>query len=404
MNSTLAKIIYYLILIGISCNVVRLYFQQKDVQLIMDEAVYPWYFQLSFLGNVLLCAAAVSCFFMYRKYFPPFITTCYLLLIMWVTIASISDFNAIFKKPSFFFSVKGIGTYINFGLLFFAADTERFPKILKLFYYICFFFIVAGFINLGTVGLGASRKDFLYVIKDSAFFCVWVFPYFFLQPDEDKRKNLLHLGTFMLIVLLVFFTGARSYLIICTVILMVKFSKSFKSQNGIFAIVGLIVMLVAGYIIISNSEFSGSLDNAMDNFAERSGEDTRSDQIFDFLSQYSLEYLWQGVGPLGLWYWNSIGDYYGYLDNQFLLLSWWAGLPAIITYMYFLIRSLFIESEIQFFQDIKGTKLMIGFWILACLGLAIYVTICSDLYYYFISFMIGLNACQYTKLIEPEND
>ncbi|MES2851254.1 MAG: hypothetical protein V4685_19555 [Bacteroidota bacterium] len=404
MNRTIARIIYYCILVGLTCNFVRLYLQQRDVQLIMDEAVYPWYFQLSFLGNVLICAASVMSFFLYRKYFPSFITTCYLLLILWVTIASFSDFSAIFKRTTFFFSIKGIGTYINFGLLFFAADTERFPKVLKFFYYACFFFIIAGYINLGTVGLGASRKDFLYVIKDSAFFCVWVFPYFFLQPDEDKRKNLFHLGTFLLIVLLVFFTGARSYLIISMVILMVKFSKSFKSQNGIFAIVGLIVLVIGGYLIISNSQFSGSLDNALDNFSERSVEDTRSDQIFDFLSQYDLEYLWQGVGPLGLWYWNSIGDYYGFLDNQFLLLSWWAGLPAIITYMYFLIKSLFIESEIRLFQDVRATKLMIGFWICACLGLAIYVTICSDPYYYFISFMIGLNACQYTKIIEPEID
>lgn len=57
------------------------------------------------------------------------------------------------------------------------------------------------------------------------------------------------------------------------------------------------------------------------------------------------------------------------------------------------------------FQDIKGIKLIIGLWIAACLGFAIYVTISSEPYYYFISFMIGLNACQCTKIWgEPEEE
>jgi hypothetical protein len=322
-------------------------------------------------------------------------------MILLVFIASLNDLNAVFKQPSFFFSIKGMGTFINFGLLYFAAD-ERFPKILKFFYYICFLFIVGGFINLGQVGLGSSRREFLLSIQNLTFFCIWVFPYFFLQEEENKRKNLVNLGAFLAIIFLILATGARSYLIIAAIYLIVKFSKNIKSKNGMFALVGLVVLAGVGYMLLVNSDYSGTFNGAVNNLAERSGEDTRSDQILDFLSQYDTDYLLQGVGPMALWYWNGIEQYYGFLDNQFLLLAWWAGLPAIITYVFFLVRSLYTKSEILQFQDIKGVKLIIGFWIAACLGFAIYVTICSDLYYFFISFMIGLNACQYSKILDPE--
>lgn len=113
----------------------------------------------------------------------------------------------------------------------------------------------------------------------------------------------------------------------------------------------------------------------------------------------------RGVGPKGTWYWHNIESNYEFLDNQFLLLAWWAGLPAILIYLVLLIKSMFVKSETLLFQDIKGIKLIIGLWIAACLGFAIYVTISSEPYYYFISFMIGLNACQYTKIWgEPEEE
>ena len=402
MKNSFSKYIYYAIIIGISCNVVRLYFQQRDALELALEQVYPWYYQVGFLGNVFMCFAAVSSFFLYRKFFPSYITACYLLLILLVFIASVNDLNAIFKRPNFFFSIKGIGTFINFGVLYFAADTERFPKVLKYFYFICFFLIAAAFINLAGMGFGASRKEYLTSIGGLVFYCIWVFPYFFLQHGENKKKNLINLGTFMVIILLVLFTGARSYLIISALYLIVKFSKTLKSKNGVAMIIGLIVLTGVGYIILSNSAFSGSVEGAVNNLSERSAEDTRSEQILDFLSQYDTAYLLQGVGPTALWFSHGNNDLYGFLDNQFLLLLWWAGLPALLTYIFFLVKSLFTKSEIQYFEEIKGLKMIIALWIAASLGFAIYVTISSDLYYFFISFMIGLNACQYTKILEPE--
>lgn len=37
-----------------------------------------------------------------------------------------------------------------------------------------------------------------------------------------------------------------------------------------------------------------------------------------------MEYFLQGMGHKGTWYWHSIESNYEFLDNQFLLLAWWA--------------------------------------------------------------------------------
>jgi hypothetical protein len=41
-------------------------------------------------------------------------------------------------------------------------------------------------------------------------------------------------------------------------------------------------------------------------------------------------------------------------------------------------------------------------WVAACLGFAIYCTVCSEHYYYFLSMLFGMTTCRYTEIIEPE--
>ena len=400
---SLSKIIFYCIFVGITCNLVKLFFAQQDLESIITEAVFPWYYKVDFLGDALISIASICSFLLYNKFFPKFISVCYVLLILLVSIASASDFATTMKVPSFFYSVKGIGTYINFGILFFTADTFNFPKILKLFYYACIAIILGGFFNLGKVGLGAARGEFLLAIRDYSVFLIWVFSYFFLQDEEDKKKNIINLAIFLAVFIFILSSGSRSYLFIYLLYIIVKFKSKLQTKAGIVAILGLIVFAVGGYFAITSSSLGGTFDNAVQNLTERGGEDSRSNQIIQFLYQYDTDYLIQGVGPLKKWYWNGIG-LYSYLDNQILLIAWWAGLPTILTYVFFLVKSLLVKSEILLFENIKGIKMIIWLWIAACLGLAIYVTVSSEPYFYFLSLIMGMNACQYTKLLEVENE
>ncbi len=400
---SLSKIIFYCIVLGITCNLVKLFFAQRDLESILAEAVFPWYYKVDFIGDVLISFASLGSFLLYNKYFPKFISVCYVLMIFLVIIASAADLSTTLKVPSFFYSVKGIGTFINIGILFFTADTLNFPKILKLFYGASIVIILGGFFNLGKVGLGAGRKEFLLAIRDYSVFLIWVFPYFFLQDEPDKKKNILTLAIFLVIFIFILSSGSRSYLLIYGLYIITKFKSQLQTKMGIVTILGLVIFAVAGYFVLINSSLSGTFDNATTNLTERGTEDSRSSQIIGFLSQYDTDYLIQGVGPLKKWYWNGIGMY-SFLDNQILLIAWWAGLPTILTYIYFLIKSLTLKSEILLFEDIKGLKMTIWLWIAACLGLAIYIAVSSEPYYYFLSLLMGMNACQYSKLLEFENE
>ena len=100
-----------------------------------------------------------------------------------------------------------------------------------------------------------------------------------------------------------------------------------------------------------------------------------------------------GVGPLQTWNWSVSPIPYHFLDNQFLLLIWWAGLPCGICYIILLLKSLISKPKNIFsnYLSLVANKFIIFYWILACLGVAIYVTVSSELYNYFITLLMGLS-------------
>ncbi|MFM2359447.1 MAG: hypothetical protein RLY16_1440 [Bacteroidota bacterium] len=393
----LPRIMYWLLIVGIIFRAIETYLNQRDMELIFTQAVFGWYFKVGYFGNILLTVVSVYSFIAYNKYFPRFITASYLLLIALVFICSLKDLSTMLQKPTMFYAIKGIGTYVNFGVLFFACNVYYLERILKLFYYLCFVFIVGGLINLSAVGFGAGRGDMLFALKDFAVYLIWVAPFFILQEEENKTKNMLNYALLFFTLLFVFFTGARSYLITFFIYFIVKFKTQLQSKNAIVTILGMVILGVGAYFVLINSSFGKNIEDAFTILSNRSGEDSRSDQLIDFWYQYNTDYLIQGVGPMAKWYWTTVG-LYEYLDNQFLLLAWWAGLPTLLVYLYFLCMNLVIKSENSILGEIKGIKLIIGLWILGCLGLSIYITISTSLFYYFLSILIGLHTCKYSQV------
>jgi hypothetical protein len=319
-------------------------------------------------------------------------------MILLVAVASIKDWEDILKSPNIFYSVKGIGTFVNFGILFFAASTAHFPKILKLFYYICFAFIIAGVINIGKVGFGADRQEYLNAIREFTVYLIWVFPFFMLQDEENKKMNIVNITIYLIIFIFVLGTGSRSYLAIYFVYVFVKFREQLQTKNTIVVLLGAFILIGGGYYFLANSGLGTAVDGAVNNLTERVSEDSRSEQLTEFFDQYNPDYLLQGVGPLGTWTWSHWPVPYYYLDNQFILLGWWAGLPTLLFYLYFIIKPISKKAEIQLFENINGLKLILFLWVLACAGFAIYVGISSDLYYDFITLLIGLQTCKFTLL------
>jgi hypothetical protein len=396
---TFGKIIYYLVVVAVLIIAVKEFYAQRDLEKTAAEEVFGWYYTFGGYGNILISIASLLCFFAYRKHFPAYVSVCYVGMIVCVTITSSAELGEIAKKPSFWYSIKGIGTFVNFGLLFFAANKEYFNKLLKLFYYLCFFFILAGFINLSKVGFGASRTQNQYAILNFAVYLIWVFPYFFLQEEFNKRANFINFCCFMAVFLFVLATGSRSYMVIYASYFLVKFKNQLRKKNSIFLIVGMGLVVVIAFFLLSNSGLSQTFEGAFNILSQRTNEDSRSDQLGEFIAQFDLDYLMGGVGPKATWFWTAVGPY-AFLDNQFLLLVWWAGLPTLLFYLFLVITAVLKKSEIVLFENVTGSRMILAWWIMACLGFAIYITISSSLYYYFLSLLMGQQFCKYTEFLE----
>jgi hypothetical protein len=391
------KIIFLLLSVGLVLKLTKTLFAQNNAEFIIQEEVYGWYFKAAYYGNILVSVGAFLSVVFYRKYFPKYIFVCYVLMILLVFITSFNDLEAIMKRPSIFYSVKGIGTYLNFGILFFVASDLYFPKLLKIFYMACFVFIVAGIYNLSKVGLGASRIDYLNAIKDFAVYLIWVFPFFLLKQDDDNKKsNIINIGVFGIIFIFILSTGARSYLVIYAIYLFIKFKSQLQGKSGLLFILASLLILIGSFFLFSSSGLGKALEGAINNLTERATEDSRSEQLQEFLSQYNPDYLIEGVGPLGRLNWSHWPVPYYYLDNQFLLLGWWAGLPTLLVYVYYVSKPILKKTIPPITDDIKTIKTILIFWLLACAGFAIYVGMSSDPYYDFITLLIGLAACQNT--------
>jgi hypothetical protein len=347
------------------------------------------------------CSSVLS-FILYRKFFPAYVSICYIAMLLLVVICTIPYAEDVFKKKSFFYSVRGIGTFLNMGIIFFAANTKHLRKSLDVFYFICLVFIIGGLVNLSKVGIGASRYEYLFAIRDLTVALVWIFPFFFLQDEPDKKKNLLNMAVFFIIFIFVLSTGARTYLAIYFIYVMVKFREQLQKKGSILAIIGVAAVLLGGYFLLMNTGYSTQMQGAVDILSERSDKDSRSGQIIEFVQQWDTDYLVQGVGPLKSWFWTVVEDYYYFLDNQFLLLGWWAGLPVLFIYLFFLAKNYFTNAEVLLFEEVKGLRLIIALWVLGCLGFAIYITISPDIYYYFISIIMGIQVCRYSRINDPE--
>ena len=285
---SISKKLYYVILISIILNTIKIYFAQNNIETTIAESTFGWYYKCFFYSNILITIVSVISFLLYRKFFPFYLTFCYISLIVFVFLASFKSFGEIMKTPSALYSTKGIGTYINIGLIFFTAEIVYTKKILKLFYYLCFFFTAAGLINLAKVGIGASRTEFFNAVLEFALYLIWVFPYFFIRKGQDKKTNLINVIVYLILFIFILSIGSRSYILIYFIFLIVKFKDQLKTKNSLLIIFGMGLAITSVFFIFSNSGLGKVLEGAFSNLSDRASEDSRSGQLQEFLGQYDF--------------------------------------------------------------------------------------------------------------------
>jgi hypothetical protein len=400
-----ARIMYYIIiaaLIGVA--IFTLVGQMNSLSNVSGEvssgAVGGWYYTLDFISNILITLVSIYCFAVYSNKFPVIINVCYIAMLVLIFIASIGDLSVYSKQPSFFYSAKGLGTWINFGILYFVAEEVYTTQIFKFFKGFCYIVVFFNLLRLAMIGGISSRADTLSAFGETTIYLIWVYPFFFF--DNSDKTNVAKIVKYVMILLIAFFAFAiesRSYMLITILFLLIKLKRDLKEAKSAMLIVVMTGMfLMIGYYFVANINHFNSIKGILNVFAGRIDDDTRSSQLKDFLSQFNTDKLFSGVGPTGTWNWASQNQpHYEWLDNQLILATWWFGIQTCLIYVLFVAYPLFRKNTFNNI-NITNAKIMIFFWILACAGLAIYVTFSTKLFYYFISLLIGVTTLNVREL------
>ncbi|HTD40682.1 MAG TPA: hypothetical protein VK671_08685 [Mucilaginibacter sp.] len=395
------RYLYYGILFVLFCHFIALIFAQYYMKVNADSAESGWYSKLAFVSDIVLTPISLFLYFKYHRYFPFVINTCFILMPVLVFISSFNDLGLFVQTPSVFYSPKGLGTWLNFGILYFAVEEDYTEKLLKWFKYFCYALVAFNLVQLAMAGSISNRDVALNAIRDTTVVLLWVYPFFFLDTDDKTNiAKLTKYGVMLLITFFVFAIASRSYLLTMAIIIFIKLRRDLKEGKSTFILICMILMgVMAGYYVVVNIDKFGTLKDISTVFSGRMGEDSRSSQLKEFMDQFNWDKLFTGVGPAATWNWS--GDLkapYQWLDNQFILIIWWFGLQTCVPYLGHLVYSFSKRNPLNLIR-VTNSKIILFFWTLACAGFGIYVTISSSVYYYFMTLMIGIVTVNVRRVI-----
>ncbi len=402
-----SRIIFYLIIAALIAHAIVLaliQFNSNASTELERVEVSGWYYQLGFLVNFLLTIVSVYSFSQYNSRFPKAINICYILLLILIAVFSVRDIGQFAKSPNLFYSPKGLGTWINFGLLYFVAEEYYAKKVFKLFHILCYVFIVFNLAQIAGLGSVSNRFETQNAIRDTTVLLIWVYPFFFLDAtDNTKILRIIKYSTMALVAFFTLAISSRSYVLIAVIFLLVKVYRDVNDKKNASAIaVTLVLMFFGGYYVMANIQNFDFLNNVLSIFSDRVSDDSRTDQLTEFGKQFDWDKLFTGVGITGTWNWSADRKaMYEWLDNQFVLVVWWFGLQTCLVYIFYLIYPIF-RKNIANDVILTNAKIIIFFWILACGGFAIYVTISTKLFYYFITLIIGVLTLNKRYYVQSE--
>lgn len=152
-----------------------------------------------------------------------------------------------------------------------------------------------------------------------------------------------------------------------------------KSQSRLMGKM-IIVIVVVGLLVIVLIQIAPDI---MSTLGGRLDEDTRSNQLQEFISQLDFEKVIWGQG-YNATYIESAHGVYSYIDNQFLMMIFRYGLIPFIIYLALLVKS--IWAFIKYRVGYGFASLM---WFAALNGIAIYLGFGIDVHNFFIMVIIG---------------
>ncbi|WP_394749399.1 hypothetical protein [Spongiimicrobium salis] len=284
--------------------------------------------------------------------------------------------------------IKGPGPWICLGLIFVSYNELRF----KWFqYFLAIAVIVIALMGIYTFldfGIGSYRGQALAKYRVYAVTMVWITPYVFLSLKTHKTLAKYRGLALVAGISLALIIQTRSFLLIYFLVLFFDF---YHSEKKSLYILSALISAFLFFSVLLSGEFLGG---AVDSLGQRGLDDTRTEQLRAFFSQLDFFEVIVGKGSDATW--NFGGKQYPYLDNQWLLLLWWAGLIPFLAYLYltaYIPIRMFLRSKDY---ETKVEAFVLVIWVLACAGLAIYTTMSVDFFFIIICIIQGRLLYKYS--------
>ena len=390
MNNT-TKLITALFFIGLSLNLIYIYFDQARLFNYMtygDLSLGSERYFRSFSIIFLFSAVILNLFEAKNNYLPKLYLS-YFLILGFITIIYILTGPGLDDLTGLMDS-KGIGPWLALGLIFVSYDDHRY-RLFKKFLIVCLIVISFYVIYSLTVdGIGLYRGQSLAKYRIYATNLVWITPFIFLIFKNNAKLRFIRIFAIFIGITSALITVTRSFLLIYLLVLVFDFfhtKKKFPYFIG-FIVVGLLFI----YMLFNLESYSASFDLLL----KRGIEDSRSNQLMGFLSQLNFFDLIVGKGFDPTYYVS--GREYNLIDNQWLKLIWWAGLIPAIAYFYLtaiIPIKLFFKKNQDYETRVESFVLVI--WTLACAGLAIYTTMSVDFFFFIICVIQGRLLYKYSQ-------
>lgn len=387
------KLITYFLTFGLVLGLIFIYFAQERLynEVNFGEIALGKEKYIRSISVLFLFTAIIMNFSNIRKYYSTKFFIAYFLILGFVTINFIvTGIGVEIDNITAIMDMRGIGPWLALGLIFISYSDKRFELFKKFLILSVLVISVYSISNFIQFGFGDYRGQSLSKYRIYATNLIWISPFVFLILKNNKKLAFIRIFAICIGISTALITLTRSFLLIYFLVLLFDF---FHSKKKIYYIIGsLIAGLVFMYILLNTETFTTSLQL----LEQRATHDSRSSQISQFLSQINFFDIVVGKGFDALWLFD--GEPYAYLDNQWLLFLWWAGLiPAI---MYFYITAIipfkvFISKRVDYETRVEAFILVI--WTLSCAGLSIYSTMSVNFYFFIVCIIQGRVLYKYSK-------
>ena len=377
----MSKIITTLLIGGLLLKFGYIFIEQSSFSLEENEQTISSYFLIDYLADVLLISSGLLGIFYEGKFFDRKLINRYYLLVLMTTLvylfsgASILDFSMLF-------GAKGIASMASLSILFTGSNNLRVKYISRFILALGIFLSFYVVVSLVSEQLVFSRKALLSRFVLINLNLMWISFYILLFYGRKFKNTAFIIFAISFVMSLV--TSTRSFILMHLILLFYSIWQ--WSRLKFLTTIAVSLVGVGSYFYLSTTSF---FSEAFDQFGGRLENDTRTDQLLQFILQINISDILLGAGSFAEWEWN--GRAYQFLDNQILLMLWWAGLCPTLLYLSFFVLAM-KKSRVgrNTFREYNNMKLLSILWVLALLGISVFTDISISLIHSLIFFSLGV--------------